>query len=216
MATTQELEPAAVYSDGWLRYDVPGTPFFVNASPKGTAFHVLERGACPRGMAWTHAKRGSLSAALKLAAELTPSTPADIMARVKETTPCDHERFDRLAWLAQPGRRLWILPAYTEAGYRGLGEKATATGLKASSVESLFGTPASVWNVAFRTDSGREGSLRDPLTVEEARERWWITDGNCNLVSGGHADEYKVLALRDFEHPAGKVRQGREFIPQED
>jgi hypothetical protein len=203
------------YSDGWFRHEIPGSPFFINSSPKGTSFHVLEAGVCPRGMAWTHGKRGSLSAALKLVSTLKPSTPADIMARVKAVTPCDHDKFDRMAYLAEPGRRLWTLPAYGRDGYTGLGEAATATGLHASGVESLFGSPSSVWSVAFVTDSGREGSSAVPLTLEEARERWWILshDGR-NLVSGGHSSRAN-MERHALDYPGSQVVQGCMFIRED-
>jgi hypothetical protein len=148
---------------------------------------------------------------------LKPSTPADIMARVKETTPCDHDKFDRMAYLAEPGRRLWTLPMYGEDGYKGLGEAAMAAGLYASGIERLFGSPSSVWLVAFTTDSGREGHLHPLvlLTVEEARKKYWILswDGR-DLVSGGHADRVRMTKLA-LKYPGSQVVQGSMFIRED-
>jgi hypothetical protein len=206
------------YSDGWLRHDVEGTPFFINESPKGTTFHVMEAGADASGFAFTHGRKGSMRAALRLVSELKPSTPADIMARVKEATPLDHEKFDRMAYLAEPGRRLWVIPTYGADGYKGLGEAATATGLHASGIERLFGSPSSVWCVAFTADSGREGHLHPIVlsTVEEARERWWILshDGH-DLVSGGHADRVRMERLAAEKHPGSQVARGCMFIRED-
>lgn len=219
MTTTQELEPAAVYCDGGARYDVPDSPFFINTSPKRTSFTVFERGADVRGTALNRGKRGSLSAARKLAASLEPSTIAEILGRVTVYDQGDRARLDRTAYLAEPGRRLWVIPSYGEDGYRGLGEKATATGLGLNGIEALFGSESGCWLVAFRTDAGEEDRLNALIlsTVEEARERWWIlsADGKT-LVSGGHASRERMEALTAKEHPGRVVRQGAEFITAED
>jgi hypothetical protein len=203
--------------DGSIVYRLEGTPFYLGITPARPSFKVYEEGAGARGNALLRGRKGSLSAALKLAAGLVPSTPADIMARVKETTPCDHEKLDRMAYLAEPGRRLWVLSAYGHDGYTGLGEAATATGLHASMLEAMFGSPSSVWCVAFTTDSGRKGQLHPIVlsTVEEARERWWILshDGH-NLVSGGHASRASMERLaRDY--PGSMVYQGCMFIRED-
>jgi hypothetical protein len=217
---TQALatEPPVTYSDGWLRYDIPGTPFFINASPKGTTFHVLEAGACPRGMAWTHGKRGSLSAALKFAVTLTPSTATEILDRVEAglTSQIDLDRVAYLRVMAEPGTRLWKMPTYTADGYHGLGEAATSLGLAVIGVEALFGTPGSCWTVRYRTDSGEESTAGGwaLLTLADARERWWITDGAGNLVSGGHASRERMLALVAEKHPGSVVQSGAEFMPE--
>lgn len=206
------------YTDGWLKYDIPGTSFFINASPKGTSFHVLEASACPMGMAYTHGRRGSLKAALTLAAGLRPSTVGEIISRVKAACPGNDDRLDRLAFLAEPGRRLWTLPVYQADGYHGLGEAATAAGLHASGIESLFGSPLSVWTAAYVTDSGREGHC-SPLVLSElaeAREKWWILshDGH-DLVSGGHADRARMQCLAAEKHPGSQVVQGCMFIRED-
>lgn len=215
--STLTTDPPVLYMDGWRKHEIPGTPFFINETPKGSSFHVLEAGAAAWGGAHAHGKRGSLRAALRLAESLVPSTPADIMARVKETTPLDHEKFDRMAYLAEPGRRLWVIPAYGDDGYTGLGEAATAAGLHASGIEMMFGSPSSVWCVAFTTDSGREGRLHPIVlsTVAEAREAWWILshDGH-NLVSGGHRDRTR-MERHALDYPGSIVRQGCMFIRED-
>lgn len=205
------------FDDGSIVYHVPDSPFFIDISPRRTSFKVQEKGANAWGGALLRGRRSSLRAALKMVGELEPSTPADIMARVKETTPLDHDRFDRMAYLAQPGRRLWVIPVYGHDGYIGLGEAATATGLHASGIEAMFGSPSSVWCVAFTTDSGRKSQLH-PLvlsTVEEAREVWWILshDGH-DLVSGGHADRARMEKLA-LDYPGSIVRQGCMFIRED-
>ena len=209
-------EPPVRYSDGWLKHAIPGSPFFINESPKGTVFHILEAGTDPRGMAWMHGKRSSLTAALKFTAALTPSTPADIMARVKAITPGDHGKFDRMAFLATPGQRLWVLPSYGENGYRGLGEAATALGLKPIGIEAMFGSPASVWTVRFRTESGHEDNL-SPLvlnTLAEAREKWWILDRDRrNLLGGGH-DVRQAVANQLHRYDNAWIFKGSEFIAE--
>jgi hypothetical protein len=219
MAQALTAEPPVTYADGWLKYDIPDSPFFINASPKGTSFHVLEAGACPRGMAWTHGKRGSLSAALKFAATLKPSTTADILDRVAEglTSDIDLDRIARLRATGEPGTRLWSLPTYTADGYHGLGEAATSLGLAVIGVEALFGTPGSCWTVRYRTDSGEEPTAGgwSLLTLADARERWWILshDGH-DLVSGGHARRANMERhARDY--PGSKVVQGCMFIRED-
>jgi len=212
--------PPVTYSDGWLKYDIPGTPFFINASPRGTSFHVLESGACPRGMAWTHGKRGSLTAALKFAAALHPSTTAEILDRVAAdlTSKTDLDRIARLRVTGEPGTRLWTLPAYEADGYHGLGQAATSLALAVIRIESLFGTPASCWTVRHRTDDGEVSTSGGwvLLTLAEAREKWWILshDGH-DLVSGGHADRGRMLALAAEEHPGCQVVQGCMFIRED-
>lgn len=208
------------YTDGWLKYDIPGTPFFINASPRATSFHVLEAGACPLGMAYTHGRRGSLSAALKLAATLHPSTPGEILDRVAAvlTMQGDLDRVARLRITGEPGTRLWTLPRYDADGYHGLGEAATSLGLAVIGVESLFGTPASCWTVRHRTDSGEVSTSGGwvLLTLAEARERWWILshDGH-DLVSGGHADRARMTRLAAEQHSGSQVVQGCMFIRED-
>lgn len=205
------------FDDGSIMYHLEGGPFYLDITPARTSFKVYEKSAGAWGNALLRGRKGSLSAALKLAEGLVPSTPADIMARVKETTPCDHEKFDRMAYLAEPGRRLWVIPAYGDDGYTGLGEAATATGLHASMLEALFGSPSSVWCVAFTTDSGRKSQLHPVVlsTVTEARENWWILshDGH-NLVSGGHSDRAR-MERHALDYPGSQVCQGCMFIRED-
>lgn len=218
---TQALTAAdpVQYSDGWYRYDIPDTPFFINASPKGTSFHVLEAGACPRGMAWTHGKRGSLSAALRFAAELHPSTTDEILDRVAAglTSQLDIDRVARLRRTGKPGARLWVLPSYEKDGYRGLGEAATSLGLAVLGIESLFGTPPYCWTVRYRTDSGEESTAGgwSVLMLNEALFKWWVTDGKGNLVSGGHWDRQRMEALVTEQFPGAVVEHGSAFVPWE-
>ena len=205
------------FDDGSISYPVEGTPFYIDISPRRTSFKVLESHATAWGTSYQHGKRGSLKAALALVATLTPSTPADIVARVKETTPLDHDRLDRMAYLAEPGRRLWVTPTYRAHGYDGLGQGATATGLHASMLEMMFGSPLSVWTVAFTRDNGEAGTL-SPIalsTVEEARGLWWVLshDGH-NLVTGGHRDRGRMEKLAE-SYPGSIVRQGCMFIRED-
>lgn len=211
--------PPVPYSDGWLRHDITGTPFFINASPKGTSFHVLEAGTCPRGMALECGRRRSLSAALRLAATLKPSTTADILDRVAVGLTGDIalDRIAKLRVTGEPGTRLWSLPVYEADGYHGLGEAATSLGLAVIGIESLFGTPESCWTVRYRTDGG-EVSTRGGwslLTLADARERWWVLshDGH-NLVSGGHRDRARMDRLA-LDYPGSIVRQGCMFIRED-
>jgi hypothetical protein len=208
------------YSDGWLCYPIEGGPFFINATPGATSFHVLERGAGLRGSAHEYGKRGSLSAALKYAATLTPSTTDDIIDRTVAVSSSltDLERLERLRETARPGTRLWVLPTYTEHGFCGLGEPATAVGLAVIGIESLFGSPATSWTVRYRTDSGREDTTGGwvLLTLAQARERWWVTDGLLgNLLTGGHLDRRHMQELAaEFPNDYAIVRQGAEFMPE--
>jgi hypothetical protein len=217
---TQALtaEPSARYSDGGYRYDIEGGPFFVNSTPKGTSFHVLERGVSPMGMAHEHGRRGSLSAALRFAATLTPSTTADILDRVDATltTDRDRERTAMLRVTGEPGTRLWLLPVYQDGRFHGLGEVVTSLGLAVIGIEAMLGSPASCWTVRYRRADGEESTFGgwSLLTLADARSRWWITDGAGSLVSGGHRDRERMLSLAAREHPGSVVQPGTDFIPE--
>jgi hypothetical protein len=52
------------------------------------------------------------------------------------------------------------------------------------------------------------------ITLAEARELWWITDGKGDLVSGGHRDRDRMEQLVIEKHPGCVVQQGREFIAE--
>jgi hypothetical protein len=221
MTLAPTAEPVR-YSDGWLRYDIPDGPFFVNASPGQTVFHVMEAGADVRGTALKRGRRGSLSAALALAASLAPSTTGEILDRVAAVTTGNLGRqlIERLRVTGEPGARLWTLPAYGNGEYHGLGQAATSLGLCVSGIEALFGSPDSTWNVRCRTDDGEVsdwGGLA-VLTLAEARERWWVIDGrrwSRNLLTGGHPDMRRMQELAgEFPNDYAIVVQGCDFMPE--
>lgn len=170
----------------------------------------------PAALTTARGKRSSLSAALKLTASLEPSTTAEILDRVAAglTSDTDLNRMAYLRRTGEPGTRLWKMPTYTDDGYHGLGEAATSLGLAVIGIEALFGTPATCWTVRYRTDSGEESTVGGwaLLTLEEARERWWILSGDRrNLVSGGHPHRQKV-ANQLHEYPNCLIFKGSEFI----
>jgi hypothetical protein len=221
MAQATTADPVR-YSDGWLRYDIDGGPFFINASPKGTSFHVMEAGASPLGMALDRGRRGSLSAARKFAATLAPSTTGEILDRVAAVThgAVGLERVERLRVTGEPGTRLWVLPPYGKGGYKGLGQAATSLGLDASGIEALFGTPETVWGARYQTDDDEVSTLGGwvLLTLADARERWWVIDGrpwSRNLLTGGHPDMRRMQELAaEFPNDYAIVVQGRDFMPE--
>lgn len=195
---------------GWLRYDIKDSPFFVYEKNNGkTRFEVLEKGAGPRGTARPRGTAPSLPAALETAASLDPSTPAEILAQTPvcgEDGKRDRVRLERLA---EPGTRLWLLPARKGDGFTGLGQPATSLGLALNSVEAIFGPAGdNCWLIRVRADDGAEDALRAlrVLTLEEVAERWWVTDGHGNLLTGGHPDRGRMEKLA-AEH-GGYCQQG--------
>jgi hypothetical protein len=136
--------------------------------------------------------------------------PASVIERVRAKTygQAGRDSLDRLAQLAEPGTRLWILPFYGQDGYRGLGEAGTALGLAESPVEALFGGGGNSLLLHYRTDSGQEGtmSVTIALTEAEAAVRWWVTDGRGNLVTGGHPGRDRMARLA--EDHGGVLQQG--------
>jgi len=119
----------------------------------------------------------------------------------------DRADLDRRVLLATPGTPLWLLPSYGEDGYHGFGQPGTSLGMTTGQlvVISTAGhdTPYT-WH--------RRHAVA-VLTAAEARDRWWITDGGGNLVSGGHRDREHMIEVRDAQHPGCLVQQGHEFIP---
>lgn len=113
--------------------------------------------------------------------------------------------------LGKPGTRLWVIPAYTHEGYQGLGQPATALGVK-------YGMGGA--SVVYKTASGEISStgLMVLMTLASARERYWVTDAaGTNLVTGGSRDPDRMDAMayeRTIED--GELRvvlPGTAFIP---
>lgn len=184
-------------TDGWLRHDLADHPFFVYEKRNGKRFEVLERGTGPRGCARERGTATTLHGALALAGTLAPSTVAEILAQVPVHSAADRRHVARLALLAAPGTRLWVLPSYGDHGYRGLGEPATSLGLATSAIEALLGPAGDCWLIRYRTASGIEDQHGEAvlLTLEEAAQRWWVTDGRGNLLSGGLPDHARMEKL---------------------
>jgi hypothetical protein len=113
------------------------------------------------------------------------------------------------ARLGEPGTRLWLLPAYEADGFRGLGELATSTGVN-------YGMGGAY--IAYVTDAGKAGRIHpkaSPMTPDEARGLFWITDEQgANLVSGGHRDRDRMVALVAERYPGCLVLPGAHFIPE--
>lgn len=182
----------------WMRYDLDGSEFFIYEKDRGRErFQVLERGAGSRGMARQRGAAKTLPAALELAASLEPSTTAEILADIEVYGDRDRETVSKLARLATPGTRLWILPMYGEHGYQGTGQPATALGLGIIGIEAMFGTDLGCRVIRYRTDAGEEGTIGSliAMTAEEAAALWWVVDDRGNLLTGGHADKDRMTAL---------------------
>ncbi len=149
-------------------------------------FEVIEAGASARGMARTRGHAPTLEAALELVATLTPSTPAEILAMIRtdpETSAWERQQVDKLARLATPGTRLWVLPGHRESGP---GYAVTSEGLHCDRVVSLIDDASALecWSVRWRGDDGRESHGRHVVLLEDARRAWWIVrDGRT--VAGG-------------------------------
>jgi hypothetical protein len=148
-------------------------------------FEVIEPGAGPRGLARSRGRAPTLESALELAAQLRPSTPAEILAPIRDAadaTERDRERVDRLVGLSTPGTRLWVLQRYGESG---LGYAATSEGLHCDYVLSFCdASPVGCWSIRWRADNGREDHGLHVVLLEDARRAWWIVrDGHS--VAGG-------------------------------
>jgi hypothetical protein len=108
----------------------------------------------------------------------------------------------------EPGARIYRLPAYsTEGGFDGLGRVVTVTGLS----QGMSGA-----RLDFTADDGTPGIEHRPMTVTEARLRWWVLDADhYNLVTGGTRDYDRMVRLA-AEHglPESCVVQGAVFIQE--
>lgn len=117
----------------------------------------------------------------------------------------------KVARLARPGTRLWVLPTYTEDGYKGLGEPATATGV-------TYGMSGAY--IAYVTDAGQQGRISGhafPLSLAEARERFWIVtpDGlRMTPTCGGHKDRARMVSVAAEREPGALVLPGAAFVPE--
>jgi len=116
-----------------------------------------------------------------------------------------------VARLAKPGTRLWVLPAYTEDGYKGLGESATATGV-------TYGMSGAY--IAYITDAGQRGRISGggfPLSLADARERFWIVtpDGQrMTPTCGGHRSRERMVSVAAEREPGALVLPGSAFVPE--
>lgn len=117
----------------------------------------------------------------------------------------------KVARYARPGTRLWVLPMFTEDGYGSLGEAATATGV---------GYGMSGAYIAYETDAGKAGRVYPqafPLTLAEARDRFWIVqpDGKrLTATAGGHKDRARMVSVAAEREPGALVLPGAAFIPE--
>jgi len=108
----------------------------------------------------------------------------------------------------EPGARIYRLPAYsTDGGFDGLGRVVTVTGLS-------WGMSGA--RLDFVADDGTPGIEHRPMTVTDARLRWWVLDaGHANLVTGGARDYDRMVKLAaEHDLPASCVVQGTVFIPE--
>lgn len=158
---------------------------------KGGRFEVIEPGAGPRGNARDRGRARTLQAALELAVTLKPSTPAEILAPWRESVYSDDKRkdIDELVRRATSGTRLWVL--HGRDGREGpdswgWGYAATSKGLKRSGVGSLIGELFwEVWHVAWVGDDGQEGEGNCVVTLEDARQAWWVVAPDGRHLAGG-------------------------------
>jgi len=128
----------------------------------------------------------------------------------------DDPKLAKLALLARPGTRVWL------CGGAGLGQAATSLGVMQGSEPHRRGDDR--WDyalVSVRPDGARLDQddkrlyATVILTVADAAERWWIVSADGReLVSGGHRDRDRMLALRDEKFPGCLVQQGAQFIPE--
>jgi hypothetical protein len=100
------------------------------------------------------------------------------------------------------GDRLWVLSPGDQPG---LGEPATVTGL------AWHGGTASL---TYRTGDGREGQEYRPMSLADARARFWITDADrTRIVGGGWPDELRTARVQAERFPGCVVAPGTTFVP---
>jgi hypothetical protein len=107
------------------------------------------------------------------------------------------------------GDKLWRLPESrgSDTGFYGLGQVVTVTGLAYRMAGAVL---------AVEDSQGQRGNEYRPMSLREARERWWILDETGeNLVSGGHPEQARMVKLvAERYHGQGcRVVHGTDFIP---
>jgi hypothetical protein len=107
------------------------------------------------------------------------------------------------------GDKLWRLPRSRggDTGFYGLGEVVTVDGLAYRGMGAVLTVVDS---------QGQHGHESRPMSLREARERWWILDeAGENLVSGGHPDQMRMVKLvAERYHGQGcRIVHGTDFIP---
>jgi hypothetical protein len=182
-------------------YHLSPGPFFIRTSKRGgSPFQVYEAGAGCRGGAYERGRAKTLHAAFELAASCSPSTPAEILGRVTVYSREDRDRLDRLAKLAEPGTKLWVMPLWGEDGYPDTGQPATVTGLTVIGVEALFGSDRHCWVIKYVGDwDGREGTIGEwpAMTIGRMRELWWVVGERGNVVGSGASPQQAVACAEE-------------------
>jgi hypothetical protein len=137
-------------------------------------------------------------------AELEAATGRQNLTELRELAASHPGQLSpQLARLAEfgAGDQLWVLPA---AGQGSVGFPATVTGL--------------AWRegggcLIYRAAGGQPGREYSPISLADARARFWILDADgANVVAGGWADEQRTTSTRDRQYPGCQVVQGSRFV----
>lgn len=116
----------------------------------------------------------------------------------------------RIIGLATPGKAVWLLPERTDGKFSGLGHLATSLGMTGPTGRHLVVVKDAEHSAPH---NWRRLYPYVVLLPGEAAAKWWVVDGAGNLVTGGHDDRVRMLALAAEQDVPCKVVQGAEFVP---
>jgi hypothetical protein len=195
-----------------ILHKLPDSPFAVWEAPKGRRgdrFAIIEPGVGYRGMALRRGTARTLAGASELASSLSPSTPADILARIEAHGEMDHGRLETLHTLSQPGTKLWII-------CDGYGYEAVSDGLVADGIEAMFGGDGELrcWLIRWHDPDGTECKGLYAVALEDAERAWWILSADGRVVAGGPSIFDHDRALELAAQFGGRAVHGTASLPR--